>query len=115
VKEENVHTAIVYGILKDEELKESLTGSLRTSKLTLDPDEFLKETLGVNPEGQYYGGGKHQAGGFSIPVGFLAGDLCPDFTELKWQVFDAQVKAKVFAKLGVKNDLHHDEHKHILN
>jgi nanoRNase/pAp phosphatase (c-di-AMP/oligoRNAs hydrolase) len=110
-KEENVHTAIVYGILKDEEQKENLTGSLRTSKLTLDPDDFLKETFGANSDGHYYGGGKHMAGGFSIPIGFLTGEPCLDYAELKWQVFDTQVKAKIFAKLGVKNDLHHDEHK----
>ncbi len=111
VREENVHTAIVYGILKDEDQKEILSGSLRTSKLTLDPDDFLKETFGVNPEGNYYGGGKHMAGGFSIPIGFLAGEPCEDFATLKWQTFDAQVKAKVFAKLGVKRDLLHDQHK----
>jgi nanoRNase/pAp phosphatase (c-di-AMP/oligoRNAs hydrolase) len=110
-KEENVHTAIVYGILKEEDQKEVLTGSLRTSKLTLDPDEFLKGTFGVNPEGHYYGGGKHMAGGFSIPVGFLAGEPCEDYSEMKWQVFDTQVKSKIFAKLGVKADLHHDQHK----
>jgi nanoRNase/pAp phosphatase (c-di-AMP/oligoRNAs hydrolase) len=110
-KEENVHTAIVYGILKEEDQRENLTGSLRTSKLTLDPDEFLKEIFGVSPEGHYYGGGKHMAGGFSVPVGFLAGDLCPDFAELKWQAFDTQVKSKIFARLGVENDLHHDGHR----
>jgi len=110
-KEENVHTAIVYGILKEEDQKELLTGSLRTSKITFDPDEFLKETFGSNSEGHYYGGGKHRAGGFSIPVGFLAGDPDEDYAELKWQVFDAQVKAKIFTRLGVKIDLHHEQHK----
>jgi nanoRNase/pAp phosphatase (c-di-AMP/oligoRNAs hydrolase) len=109
--EENVHTAIVYGILKDEDQREYLTGSLRTTKITLDPDEFLKGTFGANPDGLYYGGGKHMAGGFSIPIGFLAGDFCEDYTQLKWQVFDAQVKFRIFAKLGVKSDLLHDEHK----
>jgi nanoRNase/pAp phosphatase (c-di-AMP/oligoRNAs hydrolase) len=89
VNEENVHTAIVYGILKDEEHKENLTGSLRTTKLTIDPDKFLKETFGVNPDGMSYGGGKHMAGGFNIPVGFLAGDPCDDYAGLKWQVFYA--------------------------
>jgi nanoRNase/pAp phosphatase (c-di-AMP/oligoRNAs hydrolase) len=109
--EENVHTAIVYGILKEEGQKEALTGSLRTSKLTFDPDEFLKETFGASAEGHYYGGGKHMAGGFSIPVGFLAGEPCEDYAELKWRVYDTQVKAKIFARLGVKADLHHDQHK----
>ena len=111
VNEENVHTAIVYGILKDDEGKENLTGSLRTSKLILDPDKFLKESLGVNADGNNYGGGKHMAGGFNIPVGFLSGDPCENYAELKWQVYDTQVKAKIFAKLGISGDLHPDQHK----
>lgn len=109
VKEENVHTAIVFGIIKDEQA-EILTGSLRTSKLTLDPDSFIKEVFGVNPDGRYYGGGKDMAGGFSIPIGFLAGEPCKDYAELKWQVFDSQVKAKIFARIGVKSDLLHEQH-----
>jgi nanoRNase/pAp phosphatase (c-di-AMP/oligoRNAs hydrolase) len=111
IKEENVHTAIVYGIIKDENQEENLTGSLRTSKLTLDPDEFIKGVFGTSPDGHFYGGGKHMAGGFSIPLGFLSGDTCENYLELKWQVFDAQVKAKIFSKIGVKRDLLHEQHK----
>jgi nanoRNase/pAp phosphatase (c-di-AMP/oligoRNAs hydrolase) len=44
--EENVHTAIVYGIVSEEGQEERLTGSLRTLKLTLDVDAFLKEFFG---------------------------------------------------------------------
>jgi nanoRNase/pAp phosphatase (c-di-AMP/oligoRNAs hydrolase) len=110
-KEENVHTAIVYGILKEEDQREYLTGSLRTTKLTLDPDDFLKGAFGINQDGHYYGGGKHMAGGFGVPIGFLAGEHCEDYAELKWLVFDAQVKFKIFAKLGIKNDLLHEQHK----
>jgi nanoRNase/pAp phosphatase (c-di-AMP/oligoRNAs hydrolase) len=104
MQEENVHTAIVYGILKDEDGKEALTGSLRTSKLTLDPNKFLKEAFGVSPEGNHYGGGKHMAGGFSIPVGFLAGEPCENYAALKWQAYDIQVKAKIFSKLGIGSE-----------
>jgi len=46
------------------------------------------------------------AGGFSIPVGFLAGEPWRRLRRIKWQVYDTQVKAKIFAKLGLKNDLH---------
>ncbi len=109
VKEDNVHTAIVYGILRDESQEEILTGSLRTTKLTLDPDEFIKGAFGVNSEGYYYGGGKHMAGGFSIPIGFLAGEPDQGYSELKWQVYDAQIKAKIFARLGINNDQQHHE------
>ncbi len=104
--EENVHTAIVYGIVTGDDLKETVVGSLRTAKLTLAPDEFLKEVLGRNADGRPYGGGKASAGGFEVPVGFLSGDYNGgDYRELKWRVFDAQIKHKLLVKIGV-------EHKH---
>lgn len=100
--EENVHTAIVYGIVTGEGREESLTGSLRTSKITLDPDRFLKDVFGTDAQGGYYGGGKEGAGGFDIPVGFLAGGQSDAYEELKWQVYDNQIKQKLFAKIGVE-------------
>jgi nanoRNase/pAp phosphatase (c-di-AMP/oligoRNAs hydrolase) len=99
--EENVHTAIVYGIVSEEGHEERLTGSLRTLKLTLDVDTFLKESLGKNSSGEYYGGGKEFAGGFAIPVGFLAGNPNEGFPDLKWKLFDLQVKSKLLEKIGV--------------
>ena len=46
ITEENVHTAVVYGIVHDEDAeREVVIGSLRTNKLTLDPDEFIKRSL----------------------------------------------------------------------
>ncbi|MBI3092577.1 MAG: bifunctional oligoribonuclease/PAP phosphatase NrnA [Candidatus Tectomicrobia bacterium] len=98
--EENVHTAIVYGIVIDADKTEMLVGSLRTSKITLDPDHFLKESFGRDAAGRYFGGGRHDAGGFTVPLGFLSGTLEGDFTYKKWEIFDAQVKQKVFEKLG---------------
>jgi nanoRNase/pAp phosphatase (c-di-AMP/oligoRNAs hydrolase) len=104
--EENVHTAIVYGIIVDSDQdEEALVGSLRTAKLTLDPDEFIKVVFGKNGSGHYFGGGKMSAGAFSIPIGFLAGDHGEKFQNLKWQVYDAQIKAKVFARIGVDQKL----------
>jgi nanoRNase/pAp phosphatase (c-di-AMP/oligoRNAs hydrolase) len=110
LNEDNVHTAIVYGIVRGSSQAEALSGSVRTSKLTLDPDEFIKAVFGASADGHYYGGGRHLAGGFSIPIEFLAGEPCEEFAQLKWQVFDAQVKAKIFARIGVKADLLHDQH-----
>ncbi len=111
VNEENVHTAIVYGIVRDENQMEVLTGSLRTSKLIFDPDEFIKEVFGVSADGHYYGGGKHTAGGFNIPIEFLTGDPNEEYMGLKWQVYDTQVKAKVFNRIGVKHDPNHEQQK----
>jgi nanoRNase/pAp phosphatase (c-di-AMP/oligoRNAs hydrolase) len=97
VTEENVHTAMVYGIVRDEDDEvELVIGSLRTSKLTLDPDEFIKEAFGKNSEGRFFGGGRFTAGGFEIPVGFLCGfNDNSEFSKMKWEVFDNQIKQKL--------------------
>jgi hypothetical protein len=87
------------------ELKETLVGSLRTAKFTLDPDEFIKDVFGKDTDGRYFGGGKPAAGGFTIPVGFLSGDHGQEFRGLKWQVYDAQIKFKIFDKIGVEQDV----------
>jgi nanoRNase/pAp phosphatase (c-di-AMP/oligoRNAs hydrolase) len=103
--EENVHTAIVYGIVTSPEQGEFLTGSLRTTKITLDPDKFIKETFGKDENGNYFGGGKMLAGGFEIPVGFLSdGGTNETFRDLKWQVYDQQIKQKIFAKVGIESN-----------
>jgi nanoRNase/pAp phosphatase (c-di-AMP/oligoRNAs hydrolase) len=98
VTEENVHTAVVYGIVRDEdEDLEIVIGSLRTNKLTLDPDEFIKEAFGQDAQGRFFGGGRSMAGGFEIPMGFLSGfNENQDYTRIKWEVYDAQIKQKLF-------------------
>jgi nanoRNase/pAp phosphatase (c-di-AMP/oligoRNAs hydrolase) len=106
VSEENVHTAIVYGIVTTDNGDEKLVGSLRTSKLVLDPDQFIKEVFGKDTAGRYFGGGKQAAGGFQIPIEFLAGPGRDNYADLKWQVFDAQVKHKVLAKIEVERSAH---------
>ena len=97
VTEENVHTAVVYGIVHDEDEElEVVVGSLRTNKLTLDPDEFIKEAFGQDAQGRFFGGGRLQAGGFEIPMGFLSGFTeNSDYAKMKWSVHDAQVKQKL--------------------
>lgn len=100
--EENIHTAIVYGIVTDEERGEALVGSLRTSKITIDPDAFIKDTFGKDWSGNYFGGGKISAGAFEIPIGFLSGNVNnDDFMHLKWEVYDRQIKQKIFNKTGI--------------
>jgi nanoRNase/pAp phosphatase (c-di-AMP/oligoRNAs hydrolase) len=103
--EENVHTAVVYGIVIGEnegQRIESLMGSLRTNKMTLAPDAFIKEVFGRSDTGQFYGGGRTEAGAFEIPIRFLVGAPNEEFERLKWRVFDVQVKERLFAKIGVK-------------
>ncbi|MEB3358181.1 MAG: bifunctional oligoribonuclease/PAP phosphatase NrnA [Synechococcales bacterium] len=97
VTEENIHTAVVFGIVHDEdEDLEVVIGSLRTNKITLDPDEFLKEAFGQDTQGRFFGGGRAMAGGFEIPMGFLSGfNENSEYTRIKWEVFDAQIKQKL--------------------
>ncbi|MEM6837627.1 MAG: bifunctional oligoribonuclease/PAP phosphatase NrnA [Cyanobacteria bacterium P01_C01_bin.120] len=107
VTEENIHTAVVYGIVHDEdEEREVVIGSLRTSKITLDPDEFIKEAFGQDAEGRFFGGGRTTAGGFEIPVGFLSGFYeNGDYNRLKWEVFDMQIKQKLWRLINPDDDL----------
>ncbi len=107
VTEENVHTALVYGIVHDEdEDLEFVIGSLRTNKLTLDPDEFIKEAFGQDTQGRFFGGGRAMAGGFEIPMGFLSGfNENADYTKIKWEVFDAQIKQKLLRLVNPEDNL----------
>jgi len=107
VTEENVHTAVVYGIVHDEdEDLEIVIGSLRTNKLTLDPDEFIKEAFGQDAQGRYFGGGRSMAGGFEIPMGFLSGfNENSDYTRLKWEVFDSQLKQKLLRLVNPEDEV----------
>ncbi|MDS3860556.1 bifunctional oligoribonuclease/PAP phosphatase NrnA [Thermosynechococcaceae cyanobacterium BACA0444] len=109
VTEENVHTAVVYGLVHDEDEEvELIVGSLRTTKITLDPDEFIKEAFGQDSQGRFFGGGRSQAGGFEIPVGFLAGlNANPEYAKLKWNVYDTQIKQKLLHLVNPKNNVLH--------
>ncbi|MQA89309.1 MAG: bifunctional oligoribonuclease/PAP phosphatase NrnA [Gemmatimonas sp.] len=102
LKEENVKTAIVYGMLAEGNGSESLIGSLRTNDATLAVDAFLKSALGMNSSGRYYGGGRLRAGGFEIELDFLAGaGDDTDEREEKWVIFDRQIRRKLFEAAGL--------------
>ena len=107
VTEEDIHTAVVYGIVHDEDQDiELVIGSLRTTKLTLDPDEFIKEAFGRDTQGRFFGGGRYMAGGFEIPVGFLGSfNDNSDYAKLKWEVFDKQIKQKLLRLVNPDDNL----------
>lgn len=104
LSEENVHTAIVYGILVGEGEREVVVGSMRTSKLTLDVDQYLKSALGSDGRGRYYGGGRSRAGGFEIAVGFLEGQQDGDQMRLKWEAFDQQIRGRLLRAAGIGDE-----------
>ena len=102
--EENIHTAIVFGVIVSPDQEETIVGSMRTSRITIDPDEFLKEVFGKGPGGRYFGGGKKTAGGFEIPVGFLSGGSDKEFRDMKWKLYKAQITQKILNKIGAVDD-----------
>jgi nanoRNase/pAp phosphatase (c-di-AMP/oligoRNAs hydrolase) len=106
--EENVSTAIVYGILAGDGEREIVVGSVRTTRLTLDVDEFLKSALGADSRGRFYGGGRAGAGGFEIPVGFLEGGADSDQLRMKWEAFNQQIRAKLMRAAGIDEDVEDD-------
>ncbi len=111
VTEENVHTAVVYGIVHDEDEElEVVIGSLRTNKLTLDPDEFIKEAFGQDSNGRFFGGGRMMAGGFEIPIGFLGSfNDNSEYAKMKWEVFDIQIKQKLLRLVNPRDNLIHTD------
>jgi nanoRNase/pAp phosphatase (c-di-AMP/oligoRNAs hydrolase) len=102
--EDNVSTAIVYGILTGEGEREVVVGSVRTSRLTMDVDQFLKTALGADARGRYYGGGRARAGGFEIPIGFLEGTNEPDQMKLKWEAFSQHIRGKLLRAAGIADE-----------
>ncbi len=100
--EENVNTAVVYGIVSGRDGTESIIGSLRTANATLSVDSFLKQALGKDEAGRHYGGGRSRAGGFEVDLGFLAGPgVDPEERESKWALFDRQIRRKLFEAAGL--------------
>ncbi len=75
---------------------------MRTSRITIDPDEFIKDAVGKDATGHYLGGGRQSAGGFEVPIGFLSGGTGEEYQDQKWQVYDAQMKHRIFVKIGVQ-------------
>lgn len=103
--EENVHSAVVYGIIRGEDGREMVAGSLRTSNATLGVDGFLKKALGRDIRGRPFGGGRSRAGGFEIDLGFLAtGEADSQEARAKWTLFDHQVRRRLFLAAGLAED-----------
>jgi nanoRNase/pAp phosphatase (c-di-AMP/oligoRNAs hydrolase) len=115
--EENVRTAVVYGIIIDETGREVVSGSLRTNDATMAVDAFLKRALGKDARGHPYGGGRSRAGGFEIDLAFLSGSDSRHEREAKWALFEQQIRRKLLYAAGLEaeddeepqeNDAQHD-------
>jgi nanoRNase/pAp phosphatase (c-di-AMP/oligoRNAs hydrolase) len=92
---EGIDTVIVYGVVGNE----FIDGSLRTKSHVLDPDKWLKDVFGQDKNGNYYGGGRKDKGGFQIPLGVLA--RCPD-KELLWILIKKTMDELFYEKIGIE-------------
>lgn len=67
LQREDIDTVLVYGIVGDR-----IDGSLRTTRASVDPAGFMQTAFGEDENGNPYGGGRNDKGGFQIPLGVLA-------------------------------------------
>lgn len=103
--EENVNTAVVYGLVEREDGREMVSGSLRTGNATLGVDAYLKKALGKDLTGRYFGGGRARAGGFEIDLGFLASAAADrQEREAKWALYNRQIRRSLFYAAGLESD-----------
>ncbi len=91
---EGIDTVIVYGVVGGE----FVDGSLRTKSHVLDPDKWIKDVFGQDNNGNYYGGGRKDKGGFQIPLGVFS--LCTD-KELLWILIKKTVDDLLYRKIGI--------------
>ncbi|HET7011712.1 MAG TPA: hypothetical protein VFI11_13125 [Anaerolineales bacterium] len=82
------HTSVVFGIIRDWRLQETITGSLRTILPSPTPHEFLQEALGEEADGQVMSGGRAFAGGFEIPVGMSSRASPMEYQMVRWAYYE---------------------------
>ncbi|CAN5618987.1 bifunctional oligoribonuclease/PAP phosphatase NrnA [soil metagenome] len=108
--EDNVQTAIVYGLFQGSDGREFISGSLRTNNATLGVDSYLKRALGCDTRGKPYGGGRSRAGGFEIDLGFLSTARSDrSIREAKWVLYDQEIRKKIFLEAGLDETLDGEE------
>lgn len=91
---EGIETVVVYGVVGNA----FVDGSLRTRSHTVDPDKWLKDVFGQDKDGQWYGGGRKDKGGFQIPLGLFT--RCSD-RELMWILIKKTIDELFYAKIGI--------------
>jgi len=88
-------SSLVHGIVHDEDEElEVVIGSLRTTKLTLDPDDSLKKPLGKIARALFWRW-SYRSGGFETRWVSCPAPMRILPAKIKWEVFDAQIKQKL--------------------
>ncbi len=97
LQREGIETVVNYGIVDNK----FIDGSLRTKSHTVDPDKWIKEVFGKDENGNYYGGGRKDKGGFQIPLGVFT--KCSD-KELLWILIKKTIDELLYEKIGVEEN-----------
>lgn len=97
LRREGIDTVICYGIVNNL----YVDGSLRTTSDVVDPDRFIKELLGTDSHGVFFGGGRADKGAFKIHLGPFAN--CGD-RELLWKTVQRTVEDLFFNKIGINRE-----------
>ncbi len=97
----DVHTAVVFGIVRDWRLRETITGSIRTILPDLSPWAFLHKVIG--PEGSEGTaiGGRAFAGGFEILVGMSTRCSPMEFQLARWAYYEHLLLARLVGASGL--------------
>lgn len=87
----DVHTSVVFGIVRDWRLLETLSGSLRTVRPSPSPTEFLHQALGPEAGLDLSSGGRAFAGGFEVPIGMSARASTIAFQMARWAYYEGLI------------------------
>ncbi|HSB91433.1 MAG TPA: hypothetical protein VLD63_15560, partial [Anaerolineales bacterium] len=93
--EADVHTTVVFGIVRDWRYQETVTGSLRTVLPGPSPSEFLRTALEPELGEAITRGGRALAGGFEIPVGMSTRASSDEFQAARWAYYEALVLSRL--------------------
>jgi nanoRNase/pAp phosphatase (c-di-AMP/oligoRNAs hydrolase) len=91
----DVHTSIVFGIVRDWRLQETLAGSLRTVLPSPSPHDFLRKALGPDAGREIGRGGRPFAGGFEIPIGMSTRASSPEFQMARWAYYEQLILGRL--------------------
>jgi nanoRNase/pAp phosphatase (c-di-AMP/oligoRNAs hydrolase) len=97
LQREGIDTVLCYGIVNHD----VVDGSLRTTSNVVDPDLFLRELLGADEAGRYFGGGRADKGAFKIPLGPFS--RCGD-RELLWKMVQRTIEDLFVSKVGTADE-----------
>jgi len=91
----DVHTSVVFGIVRDWRYQETVTGSARTVLPGPSPSEFLRTALEPELGDAITRGGRALAGGFEIPVGMSTRASPDEFQAARWAYYEGLLLSRL--------------------